>query len=136
MAIESLIAEGDMVAVRVRSAGTNRGKLGGFAPPTNKRFVAQQSHWYRVADGKLCKHWATRDDLSAMLQLGDDQASWTASPAGPGRRALAGAHALRDARALYGRCDCVPVIGASARVSSAAGVSGAPGQALASERSR
>ena len=32
MTIESLVAEGDMVAVRVRSAGTNRGRLGGFAP--------------------------------------------------------------------------------------------------------
>jgi predicted ester cyclase len=70
MAIETLVAEGDMVAVRIRSAGTNRGKLGGFAPPTNKRFVAEQSHWYRVADGRLCEHWATRDDLSTMLQLG------------------------------------------------------------------
>jgi hypothetical protein len=42
----------------------------GIAPATNKRFVAEQSHWYRVADGKLREHWATRDDLSAMLQLG------------------------------------------------------------------
>ena len=70
MTIESLVADGDMVAVRVRSAGTNRGKLGGFAPPTNRRFVADQSHWYRVAGGRLCEHWATRDDLSTMLQLG------------------------------------------------------------------
>jgi hypothetical protein len=45
-------------------------RLGGIAPATNKRFVAEQSHWYRVADGKLREHWATRDDLSAMLQLG------------------------------------------------------------------
>jgi predicted ester cyclase len=70
MTIEALVADGDMVAARVRSAGTNRGRLGGFAPPTNRRFVADQSHWYRVADGKLCEHWATRDDLSTMLQLG------------------------------------------------------------------
>ena len=70
MTIESLVAEGDMVAVRVRSAGTNRGRRGGFAPPTNKRFVADQSHRYRVANGRLCEHWATRDDLSTMLQLG------------------------------------------------------------------
>jgi predicted ester cyclase len=70
MTVESLVADGDMVAVRVRSAGTNSGKLGGFAPPTNKRFVAEQSHWYRIANGRLCEHWATRDDLSAMLQLG------------------------------------------------------------------
>jgi SnoaL-like polyketide cyclase len=32
MTVESLVAEGDMVAARVRSAGTNSGKLGGFAP--------------------------------------------------------------------------------------------------------
>jgi predicted SnoaL-like aldol condensation-catalyzing enzyme len=70
MSIEALVADGDMVVVRVRSAGTSLGRLGGFAPPTNKRFVAEQSHWYRVADGRLCEHWATRDDLSAMLQLG------------------------------------------------------------------
>jgi predicted ester cyclase len=70
MAIECLVAEADMVAVRVHASGTNRGKLGGFAPPTNKRFAADQSHWYRVADGRLCEHWATRDDLSTMLQLG------------------------------------------------------------------
>jgi predicted ester cyclase len=84
MAIESLVAEGDMVAVRVRSAGTNRGKLGGFAPPTNKRFVAQQSHWYRVADGRLCEHWATRDDLSTMLQLGVIKPPGAPAPPGQG----------------------------------------------------
>ena len=70
MTIEALVADGDTVAARVRSAGTNRGRLGGVAPPTNKRFDAQQTHWYRVADGRLCEHWATRDDLSAMVQLG------------------------------------------------------------------
>jgi predicted ester cyclase len=69
MTIQSIVAEGDLVAVRIRSEGTNLGSLGGVAPPTGKRFVAEQSHWYRVADGRLCEHWATRDDLSVMLQL-------------------------------------------------------------------
>jgi len=69
MTIQSIIAEGELVAVRIRSEGTNLGSLGGVAPPTGKRFAAEQSHWYRVADGRLCEHWATRDDLSAMLQL-------------------------------------------------------------------
>ena len=84
MTIESLVAEGDMVAVRVRSAGTNRGRLGGLAPPTNKRFVADQSHWYRVADARLCEHWATRDDLSTMLQLGVIAPPGAPAPAGEG----------------------------------------------------
>jgi predicted ester cyclase len=70
MTIRSIVAEGELVAVRVQSEGTNLGSLGGVAPPTGKRFIAEQSHWYRVADGRLCEHWATRDDLSAMLQLG------------------------------------------------------------------
>ena len=70
MTVESLVAEGDLVAARVLSQGTDRGRLGGFAPATNTRFVAEQSHWYRVAGGRLCEHWATRDDLSTMLQLG------------------------------------------------------------------
>jgi predicted ester cyclase len=82
MTIESLIADGDIVAVRVRAAGTNRGKLGGFAPPTNKRFVAEQSHWYRVDNGRLCEHWATRDDLSTMLQLGVIQPPGPPPPSG------------------------------------------------------
>ena len=70
MTIEAIVADGDTVAVRVLSEGTNLGKLNGVMPPTGKRFAARQSHWYRVESGKLVEHWATRDDLSAMLQLG------------------------------------------------------------------
>jgi predicted ester cyclase len=77
MTIEALVAEGDTVAVRVLSEGTNLGPLNGGVPPTGKRFSARQSHWFRVADGKLAEHWATREDLPAMLQLG------VISPPGP-----------------------------------------------------
>ena len=38
--------------------------------PTGKGFSAHQSHWFRVEDGKLVEHWATREDLPTMLQLG------------------------------------------------------------------
>jgi predicted ester cyclase len=68
--IEAMIAEGDTVAVRVFSEGTNLGPLNGVVPPTGKRFAARQSHWFRVEDGRLAEHWATREDLVAMLQLG------------------------------------------------------------------
>jgi len=70
MTIEAIVAEGDTVAVRILSEGTNLGPLNGVVPPTGKRFAARQSHWFRVADGKLAEHWATREDLPAMLQLG------------------------------------------------------------------
>jgi predicted ester cyclase len=70
MTIEAMVAEGDTVAVRVVSEGTNLGPLNGVVPPTGGRFKARQSHWYRVEDGKLAEHWATREDLPAMMQLG------------------------------------------------------------------
>jgi predicted ester cyclase len=38
MRIEAIVAEGDAVAVRVLSEGTNLGPLNGVVPPTGKRF--------------------------------------------------------------------------------------------------
>lgn len=70
MEIESIIAEGDLVAARILSTGTNLGAVDGGPPPTGKSFAARQSHWFRIADGQLTEHWATRDDLSAMLEIG------------------------------------------------------------------
>lgn len=74
MSVETVIAEGDLVSCRVYSEGTNLGKLNGVVPPTGKRFGAWQNHWFRVVDNKLAEHWAIRDDLPAMLQLGVVQA--------------------------------------------------------------
>ena len=70
MTIESIVEEGDVVAVRVLSEGTNSGPLNGVIPPTGRRFSAAQSHWFRVEDGLLAEHWATREDLPTMIQLG------------------------------------------------------------------
>jgi predicted ester cyclase len=68
--IEAMVAEGDLVAVRILSEGTNLGALNGVIPPTGKHFVARQSHWFRIAGNQLAEHWATREDLVVMLQLG------------------------------------------------------------------
>ncbi len=70
MTIEAIVAEGDTVVARILSEGTNLGALNEAVAPTGKRFSARQSHWFRVEDGKLAEHWATRDDLLAMVQLG------------------------------------------------------------------
>lgn len=67
--IEAIIAEGDLVSARLRGEGTNLGPIGRI-PPTGKRFSAYSSHWYRIRDGKIVEHWATRDDLTTFLQLG------------------------------------------------------------------
>ena len=70
MKIETMVADGDLVATRVLASGTNLGRLNGILPPTGRSFSVQQSHWFRVADGRLVGHWAVRDDLRTMLQLG------------------------------------------------------------------
>ena len=70
MTVEAIAADDDVVVARVLTEGTNLGKLGGVIPPTGKRFSARQTHWYRVRSGRLAEHWATRDDLTAMMQLG------------------------------------------------------------------
>ena len=70
MTIELLVADGDLVGALITSTGTNLGPLNGVMPPTGRLFSARQSHWFRVRDGRLAEHWATCDDLDAMLQLG------------------------------------------------------------------
>ena len=68
--VEAVVADGDLVAARVRATGTNLGRLNGLLPPSGRSFDYGQSHWFRVRDGQLAEHWATRDDLAVMLQLG------------------------------------------------------------------
>jgi predicted ester cyclase len=45
------------------------GMLVGVAP-TNRHFVVQHIHWWRFKDGLIAEHYATRDDLDMMQQLG------------------------------------------------------------------
>ncbi len=54
----------------MRTEGTDDGPLNGVIPPTGRRFSAARSQWYRVQDGRLAEHWATRDDLTMLLRLG------------------------------------------------------------------
>jgi predicted ester cyclase len=80
MTLEAIVAEGDTVAARVLAQGTQSGTVDGGPPPSGRRFAARQSHWFRVREGRLAEHWATRDDLTTMLQLGVVQEPGT--PAG------------------------------------------------------
>ena len=67
--VEDVAADGETVAVRGTMVGTHGGELMGIEP-TGKRVAAQQSHWFRVVDGKLMEHRAVRDDLGMLQQLG------------------------------------------------------------------
>jgi len=76
--IKEIKAAGDTVIVRELTSGTHRGvgKIpvnGGLlvgVAPTNRHFEADAIHWIRLKDGKIVDHYATRDDLAMMEQLG------------------------------------------------------------------
>jgi predicted ester cyclase len=72
------IAKGDSVVMRCKVSGTHRGvgKIpvnGGMlvgVSPTGKHFETDHIHWLKFRDGKIADHYATRDDISMMRQLG------------------------------------------------------------------
>ncbi len=76
--IEEMVAEGDSVVMRCKVSGTHRGigKLhvnGGMlvgVEPTQKHFEVQHIQWFKLRNGKIVDHYATRDDIGMMRQLG------------------------------------------------------------------
>jgi steroid delta-isomerase-like uncharacterized protein len=67
--VHETVAEGDLVVGRITLSGTHQGDYMGV-PATGRSFSVQHMHMYRVADGKLAEHWACRDDLGQLAQLG------------------------------------------------------------------
>ena len=70
---EDIIAEGDRVVCRVAVTGTNTGPLS-FSrfplPATGKSVATESIHVMRLEDGKVVEHWAGRDDIGMLRQLG------------------------------------------------------------------
>jgi len=66
---QDIITENEKVAVRTKASGRHRGELNGI-PPTGREWSSQEIHIFRLVDGKVIEHWANRDDLGAMRQLG------------------------------------------------------------------
>jgi predicted ester cyclase len=72
------VAEGEWVVVRCTYSGTHRGSSrfpvdGGMlvdVQPTGRTFEVQHIHMYRVLNGKITEHFASRDDVGMMRQLG------------------------------------------------------------------
>lgn len=70
MTILAVVADDTQAIAHVRSTGTNLGPINGVIPPTGRSATAEQMHRYRVVDDRLAEHWAVRDDLSMLTQLG------------------------------------------------------------------
>jgi predicted ester cyclase len=73
-----IVAEGEWVVVRGASSGTHRGVgripvNGGMlvgVQPTGRHFEVQHIHMLQVRGGQIIEHFANRDDLGMMQQLG------------------------------------------------------------------
>jgi predicted ester cyclase len=76
--IEEIVASGPNLVVRCRFKGTHTGvgKLpvnGGLmidVAPTGRHMDVQHIHWYVIENGLIAEHWASRDDIAMMQQLG------------------------------------------------------------------
>jgi predicted ester cyclase len=72
------VADGEWVVVGCTYSGTHRGSScfpvdGGMlvgVQPTGRTSEVQHIHMYRVLDGKIAEHFANRDDVGMMRQLG------------------------------------------------------------------
>ena len=67
--IEDAFGDGDRVAIRCTARGTHQGEFLG-RQPTGRSFAVQQIHVFRINDGQIAEHWAGRDDIGMVRQLG------------------------------------------------------------------
>jgi len=69
MAVEEVVAEGDLVASRWTWRGTHRGDFQGI-PPTGRRVEGPGMSIHRIAGGKIAEGWVNFDALGMLQQLG------------------------------------------------------------------
>jgi predicted ester cyclase len=67
--INDVIAEDDLVAVRLTHHGRHTGDLFGIAP-TGREVAYEYVQFLRFRDGKAVEQWSVRDDMTLMRQLG------------------------------------------------------------------
>ena len=72
---KAVLADGDLVVVYgVRETTWQGEQFRGLATPKGKHVAVELAHMFRLEDGKIVEHWAVRDDLGLMQQLGVVQA--------------------------------------------------------------
>ncbi len=84
--IDDILAEGNKVAIRVTTHGTNTGPLVGLpafgrletpVPPTGNSVTGSGMNIFTVSDGKIVSFAAELDQIGLLRQLG-----WTFTPPG------------------------------------------------------
>lgn len=73
------VAQDDLVVAYTTMRGRHTGPLTRYSPEgnlvmdvpaTGNELAVTQTHWYRYLDGLAVEHWASRDDLGMLRQLG------------------------------------------------------------------
>lgn len=68
---QHIVGEGDLVVVYGRRQGTwQASSFRGLDTPANVQISVELAHMFRLHHGKISEHWAVRDDLGMMQQLG------------------------------------------------------------------
>jgi predicted ester cyclase len=66
-----VIADDEYVVIRaVRESTWSADSFRGIPTPQGVRTAVEMVHIWRLAGGKIVEHWAVRDDLGLMIQLG------------------------------------------------------------------
>lgn len=66
---ESMIAEGEIVAVRYVERGTSVGSFRG-GPVTGESFEVVAMEWFEFKDGRIHRRWGARDNAAQLRQMG------------------------------------------------------------------
>lgn len=67
--VDTVVAEGDTVALAWTGGGTQNGELMGI-PPTGRQGRLSGMTFNRIADGRIVERWGNSDDLGLLQQLG------------------------------------------------------------------
>jgi ketosteroid isomerase-like protein len=77
--VHDVVGSGDVVAMHTTMRGRQKAPFATYHPDgrpdqvfasNGREFATTQTHWYRIADGRIIEHWANRDDLGQAQQLG------------------------------------------------------------------
>lgn len=69
LAVQSIVAEGNTVAVRYLETGIFKADAFGHAA-TRKSYTLVAMEWFEIEQGKIKKRWGARDSASQYRQLG------------------------------------------------------------------
>ena len=71
--VHRVVAQGDLVVVHLTMTGQHVAStmpLLAALPPTGKDIAWEFIHIWRVVDGLIVEHWACRDDVGLLAQVG------------------------------------------------------------------